>query len=180
MKTKIATVISLAGVLVAGSAAALVNTQVLGGSSPSPLVADAASQVEQTTPTDPVVTDAATPASAAPAVAAAPSSAATHAVYQVGDSGTVTLDTAGGVLRIVSVTPAAGWTVTKSESDDGHDAEITFQSGTSEVEFDATLLFGVVSTSVESDDPSASSESEDSDDDHDDDSEEHDSGDEDD
>ena len=158
MKARIATVISFAGVLVAGSSAALVNTQVLSGSSPSPLVAEAASQPEQTTSTD-VAARAAPPVAAAPVVAAAPTPVATQAVYTVGDSGSVTLDTAGDVLTIVSSTPATGWTVIKSESGDGLDAEIVFQSGTVEVQFDASLLFGVVTTSVESHDSSASSDS---------------------
>ena len=52
MKTRIAMMISIAGVLVAGSAAALVNTLVLGGSTaPSGLAVDAAPKSEQTIPT---------------------------------------------------------------------------------------------------------------------------------
>ena len=47
MKARIATLISIAGVLVAGSAAALVNTEVLSGSaSPSAFVVDAASPTQ--------------------------------------------------------------------------------------------------------------------------------------
>ncbi len=159
MKTKIVTVISLVGVLVAGSAAALVNTQVLGGSaSQSPQVADAASPPP---PTAPVVV--ATPAATAPAVesqvaetpvAPAPG-VATQASYAIGDSGTVTLDTAGDVLTIVAVTPADGWMVTKSEAQDPNNVEVKFQSGAVEVEFHANLLFGVVTTSVDSHDQSA-------------------------
>jgi hypothetical protein len=75
-------------------------------------------------------------------------------MYQIGDSGTVTLDTAGDVLTIVGVTPAEGWTVTKSEIEDAFNAEIKFQSGAIEVEFHANLLLGVVTTSVESNDRS--------------------------
>lgn len=152
MKTKIATVISIAGVLIAGSAAALVNTQVLSGSaSPSPLVVEAAPQ--QTTP----ATTEAPVVSTPPVVGTtlpAPATAATQAVYAIGDSGTVTLDTAGDVLRIVSVTPGNGWIVTKSEIDDANTAEVKFQAGTIEVEFHANLLLGVVTTSVESKDRS--------------------------
>ncbi len=162
MKARIATMISIAGVLVAGSAAALVNTQVLSGSaSPSPLVVDAASPTQPsiattlsaTTPTItavPLVEAAATPA---------PAAVATQAVYAIGTSGTVTLDTVGDVLTIVDVTPAPGWTITDSEREDATNVEIKFQSGSIEVEFHANLLFGVVTTSVESDDQSASSNS---------------------
>lgn len=160
MKTRIAMVISVAGVLVAGSAAALVNTQVLGGSTAAPgLAVDAAPQSEHTIPTTtaaPVPTTSV--AAAAPAVVAAqrPAAAAvsTQAVYSIGTSGLVTLDTAGDVLTIVGVTPAAGWVVTKSENEDATNVEIKFQSGSIEAQFHANLLFGVVTTSVESNDTS--------------------------
>lgn len=164
MKTKIAMVISIAGVLVAGSAAALVNTQVLGGSTSaaSPLVIDSGSPARDispvtvaTTATTPVRVAAATPVPVAPAVAAAP----TQAVYAIGDAGTVTLDTAGDMLTIVAVTPTDPWIVTKSETQDSTDVEVRFQNGTTEVEFHANLLFGVVTTAVESHDSAATSNS---------------------
>ena len=165
MKTKIAMAISIAGVLVAGSAAAMVNTQVLGSNtSTTPVLADSGQQTEPTTVTvAPTVTTAATlpvatTAPAAPVQPAAPV-AATQATYAAADAGTVTLDTAGEVLTIVSVTPAAGWTVTKSEADDSMNVEVKFQSGTIEVGFKANMQFGVVSPSVETKDDSATSSS---------------------
>jgi hypothetical protein len=164
MKTRVAMMLSISGVLVAGSAAALINTQVLAGSaSPS------AFSVEPTSPSvtaapaqadEPVVTTtlATTPSVAAnPQVAAAASS--TQAVYAIGDAGSVTLDTSGDVLTIVGVTPAPGWTVTKSEADDAGTVEIKLLSGSIEVDFHANLLFGVVTTSVESSDASETSNS---------------------
>ena len=63
------------------------------------------------------------------------------------------------MLTIVGVTPAEGWTVTKSEAQDATNVEVKFQSGTVEVEFHANLLFGVVTTSVESHDQSATNTS---------------------
>ena len=96
------------------------------------------------------------PTPPAPVAAPAPP---TQAVYAVGDAGTVTLDTAGDVLTIVAVTPADGWTVTKSETQDATNVEVKFQTGTIEVEFHANLLFGVVTTSVETHDQSATSNS---------------------
>jgi hypothetical protein len=93
----------------------------------------------------------ATPPPAAPA--------ATQAAYAIGDSGTVTLDTVGDVLTIVGVSPADGWIVTKSEAQDATNVEVKFQSGTVEVEFHANLLFGVVTTSVDSHDQSATNAS---------------------
>lgn len=163
MKTKIVTVISLAGVLVAGSAAALVNTQVLGGTaSPSPQLVDAASPPLETAPVVIAAPAVITPVVAAPLVETTPPTVApavTQAVYAIGDSGTVTLDTAGDVLTIVGVTPANGWIVTKSESQDTTNVEVKFQAGTVEVEFHANLLFGVVTTSVDSHDQSSTSNS---------------------
>ena len=163
MKTKIAMVISIAGVLVAGSAAALVNTQVLGGSASasSPLVIHNGSPAKQTTPTVTVATTATTPVAVAPATPVRPAAAPapTQAVYAIGDAGTVTLDTAGDMLTIIAVTPTDPWIVTKSETQDSTDVEIRFQNGTTEVEFHANLLFGVVATAVDSHDSSATSNS---------------------
>ena len=161
MKTKIAMVISIAGVLVAGSAAALVNTQVLGGSTSaaSPLVIDNASPAQDISPVT-VATTATTSVAVAPTPAApAAAPVATQAVYAIGDAGTVTLDTAGDLLTIVAVTPTDPWIVTKSETSDSTDVEVRFQNGTTEVEFHANLLFGVVTTAVESHDSSATSNS---------------------
>ncbi|MDP9463549.1 MAG: hypothetical protein M3P52_02900 [Actinomycetota bacterium] len=157
MKTKIATLISIAGVLVAGSAAALVNTHVLGGSvAPSALGVEAAPR--QTTPATTAAPVVSTPVVADPPAVEttlpAPAPVATQAVYAIGDSGTVTLDTAGDVLTIVNVTSADGWIVTKSETEDATNVEVKFQAGSIEVEFHANLLFGVVTTSVESKDRS--------------------------
>jgi len=81
-----------------------------------------------------------------------------QASYAIGDS-TVILDTAGDTLTIVSLTPAAGWTVTKAETEDATNVEIKLQSGTNELEFHANLLFGVVTTSVESKDDSTTASS---------------------
>ena len=149
MKTKVAMAISLAGVLAAGTAAALVNTRVLNGGSNSALSAGAP-QTQETTPSDAVSPTISTPAAAVPAAGVA--TPPTQATYAIGDSGTVTLDTAGDVLTIAAVTPAAGWTVTQSEIGDGSNAEVKFQAGSVEVDFQANLLYGVVTTSVESHD----------------------------
>jgi hypothetical protein len=151
MKTRIAMMISVAGVLVAGSAAALVNTQVLGGSTaPSGVAVNTAPQNEQTIPAAAAATVSTTPAVAA----AAP---ATRAVYAIDTAGSVTLDTAGDVLTVVSVTPAAGWVVAESENQDANNVEIKLQSGNMEAQFHANLVFGVVTTSTESDDASSAS-----------------------
>jgi hypothetical protein len=175
MKTKIAAALSLAGVLVAGSAAALVNTQVLQTNSDEattvPALAAPAGLLVTTTTTAGVETslpidatsttvvggapstsvDSTVPVSTAPA-STAPTAGATptQAVYRIGDAGTVTLDTAGDRLTVVAATPGAGWQVGKVEQYSPLDIEIYFRSATVELEFKANLLFGVVSTSIES------------------------------
>ena len=190
MKTKITAALSLAGVLVAGSAAALVNTQVLQSNNDEamtvPALAAPAGLLVTTTTTTGVETslpidatsttvvggapstsvDSTVPVSSAPTRSAptssAPTSSApastaptagatpTQAVYRIGDAGTVTLDTAGDRLTVVAATPGAGWQVGKVEQYGPLDIEIYFRSATVELEFKANLLFGVVSTSVES------------------------------
>ena len=149
----------------AGSAAALVNTQVLSGNAeatpfeaqvdttPAPPTTVAAPVPDTTAVT--TVAPVASPAEVEPTVQPATS---TQAVYAIGDS-TVTLDTAGDVLTIVNLTPAARWTVTKAETEDANNVEIKLQSGPTELEFHANLLFGVVSTSVETHDGSATASS---------------------
>ncbi len=177
MKTKIAAALSLAGVLVAGSAAALVNTQVLqnnsegstsapafgsttvpsaallattttvaGAVTPTTLPDGSASSTSMPDSSSTVPTSVTAPVSTAPVAGAVP----TQAVYRIGDAGTVTLDTKGDRLTVVATAPSAGWQVGKVEQDSPLDIEIYFRSATVELEFKANLLFGVVSTSVES------------------------------
>jgi hypothetical protein len=152
MKTKIVMAMSIAGVLVAGSAAALVNTNVL-DSSASPAASVGLATTHQSTPTstgsESSVVTTSVVAGGAVAQTTVPASAS-QAVYSIGTSGTVTLDTAGDVLTIVGVTPASGWVVTKSETEDATNVEVKLQAGNVEVEFHANLLFGVVTTSFES------------------------------
>jgi hypothetical protein len=150
MKTKVALAISLAGVLAAGTAAALVNTRVLNGGSTSALSPGAA-VAQQTSATGVAAPNVATPDVSLPP-ASVPGSP-TQATYAVASSGTVTLDTAGDVLTVAAAAPAPGWTVTQSESDDsGTNAEVKFQNGSVEVDFHGNLLYGVVRTSVDSHD----------------------------
>lgn len=146
--------ISLAGVLAAGTAAALVNTRVLNGGASGAAVLDAV-QVTSTSP----AAGATNPSNAT--VAVEPPSGAgspTQATYAAREAGTVTLDTSNSILSIVAVTPAPGWQVVQAESD-GVNGEVKFQSSTTEVEFRANLLYGIVRTDVETNDLSGGSPS---------------------
>ena len=188
---RVAMLLSIGGVLAAGSAAALVNSQVLDDqSSGVPASATAVSTtvaptVSATTPatvvpsttqaattlatvTAPPVTAATTQVTAASTsnsvASSAPSTtpaattppAGTQATYRLGTAGTALLDTSGGRLTIVSVTPVAGWTVDRAESD-GASVEIRLESESGEVRFEASLVGGVVRVSLDTDDDSSGS-----------------------
>ena len=139
LKSKVAAVLSLSGILASGSAAALVNTQVLASETKSnaPVTATLAVTTTSTTPSS-IPTQ--TP----------PSLTSTQATYQVGAAGVVVLDTAGDTLSVVSAKPGSGWIFVEAENYGPNAVEVKFRDGTTEVEFKATLLVGVVSTSIES------------------------------
>ena len=173
MKARIATIASFAGVLVAGSAAAMVNSQVLhntgvaknsvqnvapltvepGGSSTT-AGSDTAETVvvDSAVTTQPGRTTAVTEATEASA-STGPATTATkpsgsRARYRIGDAGDVVLDTAGDRLTVVATDSASGWRVTGAVSTDALNTVVTFQSATRRVVFHASLLFGVVGYSV--------------------------------
>jgi hypothetical protein len=176
----VAALLSVAGVLVAGSAAAIVNTQVLGGASTSSAGAPATSPATlapastgavttvattsattapgTTTPppastgtVPPAATTSATPPGPPPTAGPPPTGPA-QGTYQLGPGGSVTLAAQGDVLTVVAVHPAPGWEV--------HDAENTSPSSVrvrvrnddgGDVRLDASLVLGVISTSLEVD-----------------------------
>jgi hypothetical protein len=155
MKVRITTLLSLTGVLVAGSAAALVNTQVLSSTALRKSTASEISVADTQSPT---------PATAATEVAnkfaqLAPNLApkAAQTTFDVSPAGTVVLDATNGVLSIVSVTPAsADWTVAGSEAEEGQ-VEVKFQSATQLVAFKASLVAGQIVTTVETTDLTSTS-----------------------
>jgi hypothetical protein len=150
MITRTATLFSLAGVLVAGSAAALVNTQVLQDSGDP--TSDPSSILLATSTTQPQTTSTATSVTVVPIVAttAAGAPTSTLAVFSIGDAGVVSTDSAGGVLLVASVVPNPGWTVASSGSNGSGGVEVRFRSTEIEVVFNAVLTDGQVVTSVDS------------------------------
>lgn len=167
MKTKIATALSLVGVLSAGSAAALVNTQILDGGAgsadasdvltsstiepspstsdePAPSTSDAASTtttvVSTTEPDTTVVVT-------TPSTTSAPSQFLT--TFNVGEAGTVTVDVVDGKVVLVDAVPAAGWELRKAEEDDD-EVEVKFTNATTLVEFKVRFRDGQLVPSVES------------------------------
>jgi hypothetical protein len=158
VKKQVAAALSIAGVLVTGSAAAMVNSQVLQSNPPTASAAAATTSTPASTPTlgaelvgmtATTVPTTTQPVDTSTTVASAP--AAGLAVYQVGDAGTVTLDASGDELVVVSAVANPGWTTSEVRHDgDDLTVKVEFVSATTKVEFRANLLFGVVSTSVES------------------------------
>ena len=165
MKTKIATALSLVGVLGAGSAAAMVNTQILDGGSGS---ADASGVLTETgtdTSTDDsstddsstddgsTTTDASTTTEPGSTVVittpATTQPSGMLTTFNVGSSGTVTVDVQGGELVLVDAVPAAGWEVREAETDDD-EVEVKFVDATMIVEFKVRLRDGELVPTVES------------------------------
>jgi hypothetical protein len=150
MKARIATALSLAGVLVAGSAAALVNSQILDGTSPSApseVLLEATPSTVGTTPLTgaPTTTTGDVDVSGEPA-AGTPS----QTTFQVGDAGTVVVDVVGGEPVVVSTTPNAGWVVTEVEHRSDDEIEVTFSSAGVEVELEVHVVNGALVPRVES------------------------------
>lgn len=169
MKTKIATALSLVGVLGAGSAAALVNTQILdsgpaGADTSAILTPTAAPQQASTTAastsststTAASSTTAVTSTTLAPVIitpAPAPAASPFLTSYNLGASGLVTVDVVAGVTTVVAATPNAGWTLAASEADASQNkVEVKFTDGTTlvelEVRFDGVSLLPEVSSSL--------------------------------
>jgi hypothetical protein len=178
MKTKIAAALSIVGVLGAGSAAALVNTEILDGgptdSGASAAVLPPASSIALTVPTtageterdsaEVSVPSITTPDTTGPAAPAAPAASGMLTAFNVGDAGVVTVDVIDGRLLLVSAEPKPGWTVTKEEDDSTDDSddvedevEVDFTSTTVRVEFEAHLVDGEIVPEVESTSLAASS-----------------------
>lgn len=167
MKASIATTLSVAGVIAAGTAAFAVNTAVLDSGSKTAALA-------QPTTTVALVAPGATPTIAPagdsgavtqqelqtqPTTTVAPGSATatptnlsdTTTTYKVGSSGSVVVDTSAGYIKVVSVVPAAGWFAEPAMVQVDGSVKIHFSNGTDRVEFVASLVGQQVKVAVTSD-----------------------------
>lgn len=139
VKARIATVLSLAGVIVAGSAAALVNNQVLRSTEPadtSTFISASSSTTASTLPDSSVST----------ATTVAPT---TLRVYDIDKVGRVTMDLANGNLRLVEAKEFDGWAVSKLVQTTSTDVEVRFSNVLGTVVFTATLKNGEIETHLE-------------------------------
>jgi hypothetical protein len=88
--------------------------------------------------------------STAPAQAPVPGISLPHSIaYQVGSAARIEVTEAGGVISIISATPATGWSVV-STSGAGPTATVVLTDGTQNVTFIASMLNGTVHTDVSS------------------------------
>lgn len=170
MKTKIATAVSIVAVLGAGSAAAMVNTKILDGPQasgpsaailPSPTTVDLPldATADTSSTSVPSTTQPSLPSTTLPTTSTAPGTPPPSGMltaFNVGDAGVVTVDVLDGRLTLVSAVPNAGWQLVTAQDDrdddsDGVDEiEVEFASGTTVVEFEATLIDGAIVPKVES------------------------------
>ena len=143
-KRAVTTVLTIGGVLVAGSAAALVNSSIL-DRAPSAMVVGRDVGPEGTDPL--TVSSDSVPVTGTSIPTAPVSLSETTAIYSAGECGTVTIELLDDELRIVAIDPSIGWKVVGT--DDGDEVRVVFRSSVSETTFRATLLYGVVSTSLQ-------------------------------
>jgi hypothetical protein len=169
LKTRIATALSIVGVLGAGSDAALVNTSILedGQSSEPPASLMPAPSAPVTGSSEPlperVVTVVRAPQAQPAGLTDTRSAAATPqpstpvntpdstdvTVFNVGASGTVTVRIGDGGLDLRSALPNAGWSIGESEAEPD-EVEVDFVSDSLIVSFTAVFVDGEIATNVES------------------------------
>jgi len=197
MKSSFVTALSLVGVIGAGSAAALVNTSIF-DSTPDAVEAafvPGAAVVELTLPkaasssgslsVKEAVTTTVAPTQTT--VAPPPEQPSLLTRYDLGGSGSVTVDVLDGKVTLIDATAAAGWTVIKSEFDAvANQVEIELSDGSMVVDFEVGYVAGVLVPDIRTesvsnghhddheDDDDDHDEHEDDDDEHEDDHDEHD------
>jgi len=197
MKSSFVTALSLVGVIGSGSAAALVNTSIF-DSTPDAVEAafvPGAAVVELTLPkaasssgslsVKEAVTTTVAPTQTT--VAPPPEQPSLLTRYDLGGSGSVTVDVLDGQVTLINATAAAGWTVIKSEFDAvANQVEIELSDGSMVVDFEVGYVAGVLVPDIRTesvsnghhddheDDDDDHDEHEDDDDEHEDDHDEHD------
>ena len=164
MKTSLATMLSVTGVLAAGALAFAVNTSVLDHAVTTSEAAPAL-QADVVSPADftpsGVTASAATtqvpPAAAAPAVTAEVAAAvAAQSTYNIDGVAAITLALSDNSLSVVSVAPAGGYTAAATAVSASR-IEVVFTKSNSVMKFSAQVLDGRIVTSVVAEQPRVSS-----------------------
>ncbi|MFZ4811794.1 MAG: hypothetical protein ACOYL9_10650, partial [Ilumatobacteraceae bacterium] len=125
MRNRPATVLAIAGVVAAGLVAGLVNAQALAGSDDRGATSLASLQLDAS--------------SSVPTTSSVPGVDAPPTVFAAGVAGTLTLDQVNGVLSVVAIAPAAGWSVSKVSSVDATTTLVEFVSAGTVVQARAVL-----------------------------------------
>jgi hypothetical protein len=169
MKARWAVILSASGVLTAGTAAAVVNSQVLRQESGAGVTApvriarprsgfgEVSTSPTTVVPTVPYSTVSTRPPTTltpilTPTTVALADTVVTQQQFRLGDAATAILDTADEELTIVTVAPHPGWVVERAEQEDPTTVEIRLSSANEDVRFEATLVRGVVAVSLRADD----------------------------
>lgn len=139
-KMRATTALSIAGVLAAGSAAYALNVKVLGPSG--------ASHTSIALQNAALTTDSTVTAGDGNVSVSELSRTATTMTYRVGEAGTVMVDISSGQVVVTSVVPSSGWTAEPTRADGLGSAKVHFVSGTTRLEFVASMVNGAPSVSV--------------------------------
>lgn len=144
MKTGIATAVSVVGVIAAGVAAFAVNSSVLGSSSPANSAIVSTTVVGNMANNVIPVNDGKVGASDALATEVTD----TTTTYQVGEAGSVVIDTSTGSIVVIGIAPAAGFTSQPARTDANGVTKVHFVSSTQRIEFTAQMVNGFVKVNV--------------------------------
>jgi ABC-type Zn2+ transport system substrate-binding protein/surface adhesin len=139
-KMRATTALSIAGVLAAGGAAYALNVNVLGPSG-APRTSIALQNAALTTDSTVMPADGSVAATEL-------SRTATTVTYQVGEAGTVMIDISNGQVTVSSVVPNSGWTAEPARADGVGSVKVHFVSGTTRLEFVASMVDGTPTVSV--------------------------------
>ena len=163
MKTSLATVLSVTGVLAAGALAFTVNTSVLDNAVTTSEAAPALqaevialSNLAPSAATTPAAAVVAEPSATTTAAAPAEPTVAAQSTYNIDGVAAITLSLNANQLSVVSVAPASGYTfITTTESNSRIAVALTL--GDSVMTFHAEVLDGRIVTSVVAEQPRVSS-----------------------
>ena len=163
MKTSLATMLSVTGVLAAGALAFAVNTSVLDQavttSEAAPALQADVVPLADFTPsgvTASAVTTQGVPAPAPAVTAEVAAAVAAQSTYNIDGVAAITLALSDNSLSVVSVAPAGGYTAAATAVS-GSRIEVVFTKSNSVMKFSAQVLDGRIVTSVVAEQPRVSS-----------------------
>lgn len=146
MKLSLTTTISMASIVAAGAAAYAINVNVLeapAAANPTAITTPAATPVAA-----PVSGQTSTQSAQTPITVQATPVSAQTTKFEVGSAGLVLVSSDSNGLKVLSITPTAGWVSENSEVKPDGSVVVRFHSGTQRVAFSARKVNGKIETSV--------------------------------